>query len=166
MTWLPGSDGAATPLEALLGHRPDLLERYGEFYVSLWRGGLVPPRTLELCRLRIAAIHDCAAEWCLRDPSVELSEAAEQALQRGDFAGFAPEERAALALAELTPFNHAAIDDEQVAAVAAVLQPPGTVTLLTALSFFDVVCRMKLVFRLSAVAATLDQPPTAGGALI
>jgi len=149
MTWISATD-AATPLEGVLGQRPELLARYRDFYASLWSEGLVPRRILELCRLRIAAIHDCEAEWRLRDAAVALSDAEQQALRRGDFAGFDAVEQAALALAEQTPFAHHGITDEQVAAVTAALEPKGTVTLLTALSFFDVTCRWKLVFGLPA----------------
>jgi alkylhydroperoxidase family enzyme len=164
MTWIAAPD-AATPFEGILGQRQELLARYRTFYASLWSEGLVPRRVLELCRLRIAAIHDCEAEWRLRDAALALTDTERQALRRGDFQGFDTTEQAALNIAEQTPFAHHGITDEQVAAVAAALGPKGTVTLLTALSFFDVTCRWKLVFGVPAADGVLDPPPYTGGAL-
>ena len=45
---------AASELEGVLRHRPELLEKYRVFYQSFWQDGLVPRRVLELCRRRVA----------------------------------------------------------------------------------------------------------------
>ena len=47
MNWINGID-ARTPIEGLLGHRPELLSRYKAFYSALWEDGLLPRRVLEL----------------------------------------------------------------------------------------------------------------------
>ena len=164
MTWINRKD-AATALESALAHRPELLERYRAFYGSFWEDGLVPRRTLELCRLRIAAIHDCQAEWLVRDPQAGVAPAELANLRSGSFTAFAPAEEAALQLAEQLPFAHHQITDAQVAAVKGALGEAGCVSLLTALAFFDVSCRLRLALDLAAEPVEFDQPPLRDGAL-
>lgn len=164
MTWLSPTD-AATAFESALGHRPELLERYKALYGTFWEDSLVPRRVLELCRLRIAAIHDCEAEWCVRDAQVQLDEAEQGRLRRGSGDDFGPEERAALALAEQIPFSHHEITDDQVEAVRGWLGNAGAVSLLAALAFFDVSCRLRLLLEVPAQPAELQTPPTRDGAL-
>ncbi len=147
---------AATSMEGVLQHRPQLLERYRSFYLQLWQGGLVPHRVLELCRLRIAQIHDARAELAVRNSFCQISEQEREALARGDHGGFSGAERAALSLAEEMPFNHHGISDQQVKDAAAGLGESGAVALLTALAFFDVNCRLKLVWAISPQAQTFD----------
>jgi hypothetical protein len=148
------SCAAASAMEGLLAHRPELLTKFRTFYESFWDDELVPLRVLELARFRIALIHDCAAEQAITDPQVELSEADQAALARADFNGFTAAERCALELAELMPHGVHRISDAQVHAASAHFGHPGCVSLLTALSFFDVACRLKLVFELPATAVS------------
>jgi len=148
---------AASQLEGVLAHRPELLAKYRVFYQSLWTDGLVPGRVLELCRRRIAYIHDCAAELLITDPKILLSAEDEQALAHAEFGRFDAQEQAALALAELMPFGVHQIDDLAVAEVAAQLGHPGCVSLLTALSFFDVNCRLKIVMGIEPQVGELGQ---------
>lgn len=147
MTWL--RDNSDTPtLEGFLGQRPELLEKYQAFYASIREAGLVPQRVLEICRLRVAAIHDCEAEWTQRDGDVELGADELEALRRGDLQPFDAAERAALEVTELLPYAHHALTDEQVAEVKAQLGDAGCVSLINALVLFDVNCRLKLAFDL------------------
>ena len=142
---------AATPMEGVLAHRPELLEKYRRFYQSFWRDELVPRRTLELCRLRVAYIHDCDAELAVSDPQVELDDAARAALRSGDNKSFAVQEQVALALAEVMPFAPHQVGDDLVASAKDQLGNAGCVSLLTALAFFDVSCRLKKVLDLPVV---------------
>ncbi|HEX7034180.1 MAG TPA: carboxymuconolactone decarboxylase family protein [Pseudomonadales bacterium] len=105
MSWRALAD-APTPVERVLGLRPELLAGYRRFYRTLWRSGTVPRRILELTRLRIAAIHDCEAEWAVRDRHAGVDAAELDALRRGDDARFSAAERAALAVAEQMPYAH------------------------------------------------------------
>jgi alkylhydroperoxidase family enzyme len=169
MSWIApanASEHGDTPMERVLGHRAPLLERYRRFYQALWRDGAVPRRLLELTRLRIAAIHDCEAEWLVRDAAVGLSDAELADLRRGVTDGFGGDERAALAVAELVPFAHHQITDADVEALSRRLGPAAAVALITALSFFDATCRLKLVFEVEVQPAKLDDPPLWRGALI
>jgi len=149
MTWLRNNSDTPT-LDGLLAQRPELLEKYQAFYASIWEAGLVPRRMLELCRLRVAAIHDCEPEWMQRDAQVELGEGELEALRRGDFKPFDAAEQAALAVTELLPYAHHALTDDDVAQVKAQLGDAGCVSLINALVLFDVNCRLKLAFDLES----------------
>ena len=135
MGWLVDED---CTFEELLALRPALQEKYGAFLESLRLEGEVPERILTLCRARVAQIHgrpvqgitDEEAEWLAAGEAGSLSEA----------------ERAALALAERMPFGHHYIEDQEVERVKQHLGNSGAVTLLTALAFFDVNCRLDATF--------------------
>jgi alkylhydroperoxidase family enzyme len=165
MTWIDEVEGA-TAMERVLAQRPELLARFKAFYRSFWEDGLVSRRVLELCRLRIAAIHDCAQEWGIRDAEVALTQPQMEALRSGDLSNFDPPERAALELAERVPYQHHQLTDEEVVHAEELLGGPGTVSLLTALAFFDVVCRLRLTLELDEESALLASPPLADGAMV
>lgn len=164
VAWLSEVEGA-TPLDRLFAHRPELLRRYKAFYASLWEGGALSRRVLELCRRRTAAVHGCAQELAVRDASVRLTAAELAALQTGDFSPFSPPEQTALALAEQFPFTHHQIDDREVAMAQAAFGPKGAVALLIALAFFDITCRWKLTLGTEVQPIELNQPPLHQGAL-
>ncbi len=147
ITPLPANDehAAEVDLEALLAHRPQLLERYRAFRTAVHAADRLPPRLLELCRLRVAAVHDCATEFARRAPGVQLAPHEVDAVRVGDASPFDAQARAALALADALPYNHHQVADDEVARVRAVLGEAGTVALLTAIAFFDVECRLRRV---------------------
>lgn len=141
-----------TSFDAVLGHRPELLQRYHAFYSTLWNDTRVPRRTLELCRLRIALIHDCAQEWQSRDVAVALTDAQLQSLREGAFDAFTPAEQCALVIAEQLPYAHHNVTDAEVEQARVELGNAGVVALLTALAFFDVACRLRLTLGIDADA--------------
>lgn len=149
MTWLRDNSDSPT-LDGLLARRPELLAKYRTFYQSIWEAGLVPRRLLEICRLRVAAIHGCEAEWTQREADVEIGADELEALRRGDLQAFDAVEQAALAVTELLPFAHHALTDDQVADVKMQLGDAGCVSLINALVLFDVNCRLKLAFDLES----------------
>ena len=165
MSWVANA-GDLPPLEGLFAHRPELLSRYKAFYSALWDDGLVPRRVLDLCRLRIAAIHECAAEWAVRDADAALGDPEAAALKRGDLAAFSTSERAALTIAEQFPLQHHGVSDADVAAAIEAFGDEGAVALMVALAFFDVTCRWKLAFDLEEWPVELDSPPLHQGALV
>jgi hypothetical protein len=165
MGWITET-AAATAFEAILGQRPELLERYRAFYRTFWEDGLVPRRTLELCRLRVAAIHGCAQELAVRDVGVPLAEVELAGLTGGDFSGFSAAEQVALDLAEQIPYQHHQITDAQLADADRELGAGGAVSLLTALAFFDVNCRLRIVLDVDEQPAELADPPLQDGALV
>ena len=164
MTWLT-AHSAPTHFESVLAHRPELLVRFRSFYASLWSTGTIPRRVLELCRLRIAAIHDCEAEWVVRDAAVLLDENCLATLHAGRLDAFTADEQAALAVAEQMPYGQHHVSDADVARVQSAFGSAGAVALLTALAFFDVVCRLKCVFGVVPEPLELTSPPLAGGSL-
>lgn len=149
MTWL-SNEAERRTLDDLLALRPELQARYRAFYTSIWENGLVPRRVLELCRLRIAAIHDCESEWAERDPEVQLDDTELATLRRGELGPFDDAERAALVVAERIPFQHHELTDAEVANLKKHLGDAGCVSHLNALVLFDVNCRLKLTFGLGA----------------
>ena len=165
MSWIE-TIPAPTPFEGVLGLRPELLARYRTFYASLWNDARVPRRTLELCRLRIAAIHDCQQEWQARDAAAPCNDLELAALGRGEFARFTADEQAALAIAEQMPFGHHNISDAEVERVRVALGSAGAVALLTAIALFDVSCRLKLTLDVDVRAMVMDHAPMLQGALV
>lgn len=162
----PETDPVTTPFEDLLGARPELLRLYRAFYGTLWDRALAPPALLELCRLRIAMLHDCEAELVVRQPGAGVTEAQIAALagwQTSD--RFSAAERAALTLAEKMPWQHHEISDAEVAALRDALGDPGVVAVMVALALFDANCRLKLAFNVPAQPAAVAAPASATGPL-
>lgn len=166
MSWLTPVDAQATPFEAVLGLRPELLELYRAFYGQLWDTAAAPPRLLELCRLRIAALHGCDAEAAIRQPAASVTGEQVAALDRWpDAPCFSEVERAALAVAEKMPWQHHAIDDGEVAALRAHLDDAEAIALLVAMALFDATCRLRLVLGLEPRPVEVDAPASASGRL-
>ena len=140
----PEQQGAMNQLPGVLAKAPTLLRKYTDFLSSFKADGLVPERILEMCHLRIAWIHGLPLRGRGQDLGTHLDEALVEKLVSGDVSGFSAVEKAALALAEKIPFAHHQIEDAEVAAVSLHLKPSGCVSLLTALAFYDVNCRLTL----------------------
>ena len=51
--------GADSTVLRVLGHRPDMLEAYFNFYYPLHNSGVVDPPLKEMVRLRIAELNQC-----------------------------------------------------------------------------------------------------------
>jgi len=149
----PGDEvdkGELPVLGSIFQHRPELAEKYRTFLDSLSQNDLLPPRLLALCRMRIAQVHGCAANVDSAGLDAGISAEDEVALLAGDSSGFDASEQAALDVAELISFAHHQISDAQVARLNELLGHEGCVTLLTALSFIDVNCRLELVYGLES----------------
>ena len=147
---------ADSEFEGVLAHRPELQTRYRAFMQSVRGDGNVAPRTLELCRVRIAQIHGCDAELELTDAAAPLTAAEKEQLADGRLDGFTDGEQAALAVAEMMPYAHHQLDDATVRRADALLGHAGCVALLTALAFFDVNCRLKLTLGFDAADEQLS----------
>jgi alkylhydroperoxidase family enzyme len=149
VTWLPDVAPGDTPLDRSFGLRPNLYEDFRRWSAVFWEGCSLDPVLLELCRLRVAQLHDCQAELRLRyRPALEagLDEAKIAALPRAATSpAFSELERDCLALAELFVADPHAISDEDAARVTDRLGPEGTVALVQALALFDGFARFRLV---------------------
>lgn len=163
MSWVPTAAPDSPTFEGWLANRPELLTLYRRFYATPWDDALLPPRLLELCRLRTAQLHECEAELAVRDPAlVDDATLAGLALwERAE--GFSEVERAALAIAEKMPWAHHAITDGEYAALRRHLDEPAVVALTVALALFDANCRLRLVFEFAPSPSTAA--PAAAGPL-
>ena len=155
-THVQAQKNAPSQFEALLGHHPQLGQLYRTFYLNLTQDAKLDPRVVELCRRRIAHIHNCRAELALTHPTQSFSAQEEFALEAGRYNGFTLPEQSALQIAELISFNHHAVSDGDVARLQSHFGNDGTVTLLSALAFFDVMCRTKIALNVDAQEGSLN----------
>jgi hypothetical protein len=125
-----------TEFTSLLAQRPALAERYAAFLSSVQGHAAVPARLNELCRARIQQIHGITPAG--------LDEATLVQLAATDYSSFTSAEAAGLAIAEKISFQHHGITDDDVEQVRQEVGNDGCVALLTALSFYDVECRLQL----------------------
>jgi alkylhydroperoxidase family enzyme len=166
MSWLQGVRGAPSAFEAVLGLRPELLRLYRNFSSTLWNRTLVPAHLLELCRLRIAAVHDCEAERAIRHADAGVSAEQVAALDSWrDALCFSPVERAALGFAEKMPRQHHGVTDDDVAALRVHLSDAQVVALTVAAALFDANCRLRLVFGIEPQSLLVAAPATTHGVL-
>jgi alkylhydroperoxidase family enzyme len=106
---------SALRIAALIEHAPEVDQNLGAFRDAATE--TVPPRIAELCRLRIAMLHDCDDELAAESDTVSSDEVA----ALGDWPHsdvFDERDRACLALAEQFVIDVSTTSDDQVAAVA------------------------------------------------
>jgi AhpD family alkylhydroperoxidase len=157
MSWLPTSSDGATPLDRIFGLRANLYDDFRRFYALFWEKQLLDPMLLELCRLRVAALHGCGSELAVRYRDARdagLDEEKIAALpQSASAPGFSEAERAAIAFAELFAVDPHAITDADAARVSEALGEPGMVALVEALALFDGFCRFRTLLEVEAESA-------------
>lgn len=100
---------------AIMGRLPAVAEALGSLTAALRTNGTLPPRLLELVRLRIAFFNQCRSCIAVRYQSAledGLDEDAVCSLERpADAQNLSAGERSALRFAELFATDHLAIDD-------------------------------------------------------
>ena len=100
---------------AIMGRLPAAAEALGSLTTALRTNGTLPPRLLELVRLRIAFFNQCRSCIAVRYQSAiddGLDEDAVCSLERpAEAENLSAAERSALRFAELFATNHLAIDD-------------------------------------------------------
>lgn len=147
MSWLPSLPPGAALADAL-ALRPGLARRVDRILDELWDCG-VPPRVLELCRLRVASLlgrGNGDAGRTRLDGETVVDEATVAALPRWPTDDrFDATDRACLAFAEQWLLDVHAVTDEQVAAVRGVLGDAGAVGLAVGLALFEGFDRARLV---------------------
>lgn len=124
MNWLTGGEDS---FERSLALHPELHKKYLAFLSAVDGAEAVPADVLSVCRTRIRQIHGLVAD----EPLIDASDAQLTALQ----------------VAESIPYQHHQLTDETVAAARETFGSAGCVALLTALSFYDVACRLDLTFQ-------------------
>ena len=135
----------------LLAARPELADHRATMLDGIWRDSGVPPRLLELARLRVAALRHDEAGVAARTPAAVaagLDEDGVDALAAWPTdPRFTPTDRAALALAEQFVMDCHGITDAQVAELRDALGDQATVGFLIALALFDGFSRAATVLR-------------------
>lgn len=100
---------------AILGHRPEVAGALGSVRAALQASGTLPPRLVELVRLRIAFHNQCRSCMSVRYQSAiedGLTEGAVCSLERPADADYlSSAERSALRFADLFATDHLSIDD-------------------------------------------------------
>lgn len=131
-----------------------MAQDFNGVWEQLWRQDHVPPRLLELCRLRLAKLHGAGAELdTLR--GLERDPARIEAVRAGryhDSARFDAAERAVLEFAEVYAQDPGALSDELAEDVKRHFGEAGLVCLIEALGFIEGRIRLALMF--TALAAT------------
>ena len=117
-----------------LALRPALQEKYITFLKAIESTESVPQRVFVLCRARIAQIHGQDTQGVTTDEKKILKS------QRHEMLG--SDAKIALVIAEKIPFQHHLIDDVEVETAKVAFGEDGCVSLLSALAFFDVTCRL------------------------
>jgi AhpD family alkylhydroperoxidase len=149
MTWLPERADGDTPLDRVLGLRPDLAGPYREFIGIFWRDRLVDPVVLDLCRLRVAQVLGCRAELARRTAeAVAAGLTEEQAARVADWPSaecFTDAQRAALAFAEQFVIDPHGIAGPIRDDLREHYPLPEVVALTEALALFDGFQRLQLV---------------------
>jgi alkylhydroperoxidase family enzyme len=147
MTWLRSQTEGTTPLERVLGLRPELLADFRTLHARLWDGRALDPVLLEVCRLRVAQLHGATGELQVRhEAAVDAGLTEEKVAALVDYWSsplYSERERRALAYAEQLVLDVHGITDDQFAALADVLSPAEVVALTLALGLFDALARFR-----------------------
>lgn len=145
MSWF----STANNRDDIIAEAPFLAETFHEFYRSFWQLPMLPVQTLELCRLRIAQLHQCDTEW--QREEIALPAAMRKDLsQWNKSASYSAAEQACLEFAEVYTMDPQAISDEQADAVKAYYSDAGLVALIEALGMFYGLTRVSQLWELPA----------------
>jgi alkylhydroperoxidase family enzyme len=108
----PGLHPALATSNAILGHLPGVKEAIDTWMSSLREAGSLPPRLVELVRIRVAFHNQCRTCMAVRYLPDEVDEDLVCSLERpAESDDLTEAERAALGFADLFATNHLAIDD-------------------------------------------------------
>lgn len=155
MSWVSSGDDS----RAVVGALPALAATFDPLYRALWSQAHLPPATLELCRLRLAQLHQCDVEW--QRSEVDIPAGKRDALRNWDSdRQFSDAERACLAFTEVYAMDAQAVTDELASAVKEHFNDAGLVLLVEALGILDGMTRLSVLWQLPA-ASTVHR---AGGA--
>jgi hypothetical protein len=146
MTWLPERAGDAPGIGAILGLVPAACEPFGNLHARLFDGGALPPRTLDLCRRRVAMLLGVDPDDGLPHPDGAAGASAEQAAalrQWPTAPAFTDDERACLAFAEQYVLDPHGFSDADVRALEARLGAPGVAALVLGIAVFEATARFR-----------------------
>ena len=157
MGWVNSGDDR----DSTIGELAQLAAPFAALYAALWRQGHVPAAVLELCRLRLAQLHQCGVE--LQRHEIDIPAEKSEYLAHWDTDPiFSPAERACLAFTEVYAMDTQALTDQHAQAVKRHFGDAGLVLLVEALGILDGMIRLSLLWQLRANA---DQPHASGESL-
>ncbi len=145
MTWINDGTDRTTTLAAL----PEIATAFDALYASFWTQAHIAPETLELCRLRLAQLHNSSVDFGREDCPVP-AEKRETLSQWNKGHPFTEAECACLEFTEIYAMDAQAITDEQAEAVKKHYGDAGLITLVEALGIFDGMTRLSLLWQLPA----------------
>ena len=147
MGWVSAEDDR----DATIGVAAELAAPFAALYESLWTQPHIPADVLELCRLRLAQLHQCAVELQRHD-AVIPAEKAECLAGWAVNPIFSPAEGACLAFTEVYAIDTQALTDQHADAVKHHFGDSGLVLLVEALGILDGMTRLSLLWQLGANA--------------
>lgn len=157
MGWVSSGDDR----DSTIGELAELAAPFSALYESLWTQSHVPADVLELCRLRLAQLHQCAVELQRREVEIPI-EKSKRLAQWDTDSIFSPAERACLAFTEVYAMDVQALTDQHADAVKMHFGDAGLVLLVEALGILDGMTRLSLLWQLTAAP---DQPHASGTSL-
>ncbi len=157
MGWVNSGDDR----DSTIGELAELAAPFSALYAALWTQRHVPADILELCRLRLAQLHQCGVE--LQRHEIDIPAEKSEYLAHWDTDPiFSPAERACLAFTEVYAVDVQALTDQNADAVKIHFSDAGLVLLVEALGILDGMTRLSLLWQLRANA---DQPHASGESL-
>ena len=157
MGWVSSGDDR----DSTIGELAELAAPFSALYESLWTQRHVPADVLELCRLRLAQLHQCAVELQRHEVEIPI-EKSERLAQWDTDSIFSSAERACLAFTEVYAMDVQALTDQHADAVKMHFGDAGLVLLVEALGILDGMTRLSLLWQLRANAG---QPHVSGTSL-
>lgn len=145
MVWV----SAGLDRDATIRVVPDIAASFNKLYQALWTQPHLPADVLELCRLRLAQLHQCPLELQRHDAAV-ADDKRNNLAQWNSHDSFSNAERACLAFTEVYAMDAQAITDELAAAVKSHYGDSGLVLLVEALGILDGMTRLSLLWQLPA----------------
>lgn len=145
MTWINDGRDRDSTIAAL----PKIATAFGGLYGSFWNQPHIAVETLELCRLRLAQLHNSIVELEREDCSIQAAKR-EKLSQWSKDSQFSEAECACLELTEIYAMDAQAISDEQAEAVKKYYGDSGLIVLVQALGVFDGMTRLSLLWQLPA----------------
>lgn len=157
MGWVNSGDDR----DSTIGELAELAAPFSALYAALWTQRHVPADILELCRLRLAQLHQCGVE--LQRHEIDIPAEKSEYLAHWDTDPiFSPAERACLAFTEVYAMDTQALTDQHAQAVKRHFGDAGLVLLVEALGILDGMTRLSLLWQLPA---KVDQSPASGTSL-
>ncbi len=154
MVWVSSGNDRNATIRVLR----DMAAIFDALYQSLWTQPHLPPEVLELCRLRLAQLHQCEVELQRHDCEIPTDKH-NNLTHWTTHSSFSNAERACLAFTEVYAMDTQALTDELAAAVKSHFGDAGLVLLVEALGILDGMTRLSLLWQLPA---TTTQQTTYG----